>query len=366
MMMAENDRTPGYLIFGAGAIGAYIGGSLALIGERVVFLDRPETCEIITETGLRLQLGEGTFRVAEPMMVDTPSRALELGPFRAAVFAMKSFDTQTALDEIAPFKEQVPPILCLQNGVENESRIAQTLGDGQVIAGTLTSAIGKTGVGEIVLEKLRGVGIAKGHPLAKLLVTALNQAGLNAQLYSSAPSMKWSKLLTNLLANASSAILEMEPLKIYSHAGLFRLEIAQMREALAVIEAMGITVVDLPGTPVRMLRRAIGLPSSVSRPLLKRAVGGGRGGKMPSLYIDLQAGRKKSEVDFLNGAVVRYGEKLGIATPANRLFNQILLGLAQEEIPRHGFAHQPEKLLALWQGRRVTKKRKTPQYLSSE
>jgi 2-dehydropantoate 2-reductase len=345
----ETNPVPGYLIFGTGAIGTYIGGSLALLGERVVFLDRPETCQALTGKGLHLKLGEGTFRVPEPVLVDTPARALELGPFHAAIFAMKSFDTQGALDEIEPHKEVFPPVLCMQNGVENESRIAQCLGDGKIIPGTLTSAIRKDGPGAIVLEKLRGIGIALGHPLAKALAATFNQAGLNARLFGSAPAMKWSKMLTNLLANASSAILGMEPAKIYAHGELFRLEMAQLREALSVMEAMGITPVDLPGTAVRMLARATRFPNAVSRPLLQRAVGGGRGGKMPSFYIDLQAGRKQSEVDFLNGAVVRYGEKLGIPTPVNRLLNQTLLGMVNGDIRREDFQSQPDKLLRLWE-----------------
>ena len=70
---------------------------------------------------------------------------------------------------------------------------------------------------------------------------------------------------------------------------------------------------------------------------------------MPSFYLDLYGGRGQSEVDYLNGAVVRYGEKLGIPTPANRLLNEILLDLTQKRIPLDNFSGQPEKLLALWE-----------------
>jgi 2-dehydropantoate 2-reductase len=158
--------------------------------------------------------------------------------------------------------------------------------------------------------------------------------------------MKWSKMLTNLLANATSAILGMTPAEIFAHPGLYRLEIGQLSEALKVMEAQDLHAVNLPGTPVRLLALAVNrFPAWLSRPFLRRAVGAGRGGKMPSFYIDLYGGRGTSEVDYLNGAVVRFGERLGINTPANRHLNQTLLGLTRGDIPLGEFTRQPEKLL---------------------
>jgi 2-dehydropantoate 2-reductase len=128
---------------------------------------------------------------------------------------------------------------------------------------------------------------------------------------------------------------------------LYRLEIRQLREALAVMRAQQIRVVDLPGTPVRLLAFAVRyLPLAVSRPFLSKAVGSGRGGKMPSFHIDLYSKRGKSEVDYLNGAVAQAGRRLGIPTPVNQLLTDTLLGLTREEIPLTIFAGHPEKLLA--------------------
>ena len=102
---------------------------------------------------------------------------------------------------------------------------------------------------------------------------------------------------------------------------------------------------DLPGIPVRALALAARLPAFVARPLLKRVVGGGRGGKMPSFHIDLHAGRKKSEVEYLHGAVVRYGEKFGVPTPVSRVMVETLLALVRGEIPIEEFSRRPEKLI---------------------
>jgi len=334
------------LAFGVGALGTYIAGSLALHGHEVVFLERPETAAELRQRGLRLTIKGQTHHIPQPVVVASLAEALVHGPFDVAVFALKSFDTRPALESMQPHLEQMPPVLCLQNGVENEALLAERLGEGRVIPGTVTSAVGRRLAGDVVLERLRGVGIWAGHPLSQRLTEALNWSGLNARMYARAADMKWSKLLTNLLANASSAILNMTPGEIFAHPQLFRLEVEQLREALRVMAAHKYSLVDLPDTPVRLLVFAVrGLPAGLARSLLKNVVGSGRGGKMPSFHIDLYSGRGQSEVDYLNGAVVRFGERAGIPTPVNRLLNETLLGLTEGTLPLEAFSRQPDKLI---------------------
>ncbi len=171
------------LTFGAGAIGTYFGGSLALAGHQVVFVEKPTVVEELRERGLRLDLTldkrrktKDASRVdpASFVIVATLEDALRYGPFDVALFALKSFDTQAALEGMKPFSDKMPPILCLSNGVANEPAIAETLGKEKVIYGTVTTAIGRRGAGDIVLERLRGVGIAKGHPLSEKLHNTMN------------------------------------------------------------------------------------------------------------------------------------------------------------------------------------------------
>ncbi len=334
------------LTLGAGAIGTYIGGSLALSGHEVVFLERPDVAAELKSRGLRLALEDGEHHIPSPVVVDSMDDALASGDFDIALFALKSYHTQSFLESLSTVHSSLPTVLCLSNGVDNESALSATLGADKVIAGTVTTAIGRSTAGDIVLERLRGVGVSGEHPFSEKLVAAMDEAGLNARLYSYAADMKWSKMLTNLLANASAAILDMAPGDIFAHPGLFKLEISQLREALKVMKAQGISVVDLPGTPVRALAFAVrNLPLGLSRPLLAKAVGGGRGGKMPSFHIDLHSGSGRSEVDYLNGAVVRAGDELGIPTPVNHLLNETLAGLTRGDIPLNTFRYQPEKLL---------------------
>ena len=344
------------LSFGAGAIGTYIGGSLALAGHQVVFVEQPKVVEELRQRGLRLDLTLDERRNTKEasrldpsafVIVSSLDDALRYGPFDVALFALKSFDTRAALEGLKPYADKIPPILCLSNGVDNEPMIAEMMGKDKVIYGTVTSAIGRRGVGDIVLERLRGMGVAKGHVLSEKLNSALDKAFLNSRLFDDAASMKWSKMLTNLLANPTSAILDMTAGEVFANRDLYKIEIDMLKECLAVMEAQGIQVVDLPGTPVRALAYATKLPLWLSKPLLGRAAGAGRGGKMPSFHIDLHSGRGKSEVEYLHGAVVRAGGKFNVPTPVNKVLTETLLALTNKEVPLDEFAKKPEKLLTL-------------------
>lgn len=343
-----------FLVFGAGAIGTYIGGSLALAGQQVVFVEKQKMVDELRERGLRLDLTiderrktKDVFVVDPRSFVISPSieEALNYGPFDVALFALKSFDTAPAIEALKPLADKLPPILCLSNGVENEQVIARVMGPDKVIYGTVTTAVGRNGSGNVVLEKLRGVGVAAGHTLSEKLVEIFNKAYLNCRLYPDAHSMKWSKMLTNLVANPTSAILNMTAAEVFADKTLYKLEIEMLKECLAVMKAQNLEVVDLPGTPVRALALATKLPLWLSKPFLSRAAGSGRGGKMPSFHIDLYSGRPRSEVEYLHGAVVREGRARGVPTPVNELLTRTLVSLTNKEIPLEEFAKQPEKLL---------------------
>lgn len=334
------------LAFGAGAIGGYLGGSLALHGHRVIFLERPHNAPKLKD-GISLNLGEQAHRITNFEVVTSIEEAIKGAVFDVALFALKSYDTAAALESIKRHASQLPPFLCLQNGVENEAELAAVLGANKVIAGTVTTSVAKDGPGQIRLERLRGVGIAAGHSLSSQIMSAFSAAGLNPRHYTSAQAMKWSKLLTNLLCNATCAILDISPAEAMVDPQVFRLEMLQLREALAVMHALKLQVVDLPSTPVRALAFAASrLPLALARPLMARSVGRGRGGKMPSLHIDLHGVKGRSEVDWLNGAVVRAGERLRVKTPVNRLLQETLSALVAGKEPIDTFRHQPEKLLA--------------------
>lgn len=336
------------LMFGAGAIGSYIGGSLALTGEDVIFFEREDVAAQLRKTGIRLGLPDGEKTLQTPSIHSTLNEIFQSGEFDLAILAVKGFDTAGMLSMLQPFREKVPPILCLQNGVENEVAIENALGKNSVIRGTVTTAIGRRGVGNIIVEKFRGTGIELSHPVSAKVLRVCNEAGLGMRGYTNGKAMKWSKMLTNLMANATSAIMNWTAGQVYAHPGLFELERRQLLETLAVMDSKKIPVVDLPGTPIRLLAFGIRhLPGIILKPLLVKAVGGGRGAKMPSFHIDLDQGRGQSEVDWLNGAVARSARDAGLDAPVNELLTNVLLRLTSGEWKKEEFDSRPDKLLSL-------------------
>jgi 2-dehydropantoate 2-reductase len=347
-----------WLCYGAGAIGTYIGGSLALAGDEVVFLERSSAVAELRRTGFHIDFASyaepgrssrAAVRPASVKIEESLEDALAHGPFDAAIYALKSFDTTDAIERMRPLVAALPPTCCFSNGVDNEPALVALLGPGRVVAATVTTSVGRRGPGDVVLERLRGIGIAASHPLAPSLVQALGAASLHPRLIANPTAMKWSKLLTNLLANATSAILDMKPAEVLQNKELYKLEVAMLRECLAVMRAQRIPVIDLPGVPVRALALAVRLPTLLSRPLVLRVAGSGRGGKMPSFHIDLHSGRGQSEVDYLNGAVVRAGEQHGVPTPVNAFLTELLESLTIGSTDMDEYAHQPYSLLATLQ-----------------
>jgi 2-dehydropantoate 2-reductase len=345
--MTENKKLK-VLCIGAGAIGTYVGGSLAVAGHEVHFLDRPETLKRIRENGIKLQLSTGNYSLNPNNLWDDITPALKINEFDFSILAVKSYDTDSVVDTWKEVADRMPPVVCFQNGVENEQKIRQIIGNEKTISGTITTAIGRIENG-IVVEKLRGVGIENKNELSSLIIDVLNQAGLNAVGFENSAEMKWSKLLTNVTTNASCAILNMTPEEILNNPTLFKIEIEQLREVLKVMKGKNIRVVDLPGTPVKLFALVIRyFPLWLSRIVLKSSISKGRGGKMPSFYLDLVSGRMKSEVDYLNGAVVRNGVKAGIQTPVNKILTDTLMKLTMNEIRASEFDHQTEKYLNLF------------------
>jgi len=333
------------LFLGAGAIGTYVGGSLAAAGHRVSFTEQPHTAEVIAADGLRLTRSGRTEAVRDVQIYTAAADALAADDHDAVVVALKSFDTEAAVRGLIETGLPLPPVLSLQNGVANEPLIGDLLGPEQVVTGTVTTAVSKPGVGQVIEEKLRGIGIALNHPLGERLVAALNSAGLQAQGFPEPRAMKWSKLLTNLTGNATSAILDEPVSTLFADPISYDLEIRVLRECLAVMAGLGLAPVDLPGTPVRALALAARrLPRFLAQPALTKALGSGRGDKMPSFHIDLHSGRGRTEVSFLNGAVAHYGAQVGVATPVNEGLTRILEALSGGEMPLDTYRHDPKGL----------------------
>lgn len=340
------------LVLGAGAVGCSLGGALAQAGHQVTFVTRPGRAAELSHRGIRLRTAWGQFDLAA---LDVRER-VPGGAFDYVLLAVKAYDVPPLLDQLAQSGQPGHAILVtLQNGLGTEEAVMERFPEARLLAGAVTLAIDRTAGGEFHVRNRRGglgLSAATGGAGPLELVESLRRQGLTVRTYPDWRTLKWSKLLLNLQGNASSAILDWPPPQIFNHAGLFRLERAATLEAVAVMRRLGLRPHNLPGQPVALLVWAYRrLPGLLMRPVLARQAHNRRGGKPPSLGLDRQAGRRQSEVGWLNGAVARWGEELGVETPANRALTQVLLGVLSGEL--HGFLENPGALLSVYHRERT-------------
>lgn len=339
------------LVIGAGAIGCLIGGQLRFMGHQVTLLGRRRLQETIKSQQLRIVTTGFSNIKCFPKVVTSMASAFAEGRSYDWVFLTpKAFDVPQAMAELSAVTSVIPPVITLQNGIGSEEAVAAILGAERVIAGTITTPVEVLGIAHLETVKKGGIGLApwqSASPDATPVAQILRQAGFRVKLYDDPQAMKWSKLLLNMIGNATSAILAWPPQQTIAHPRLYDLELDAVTEACQVMQAMGIVKMNLPGYPVRFQYPAlVRLPRQLTRPIMQYMVSNARAGKMPSLYLALEAGRKRSEVEVLNGAIVAAGEALGIATPINRLLMQLVTKLAKGELERAAFHHNPDALLA--------------------
>lgn len=333
-----------YLVYGAGAVGGFIGGSLALAGEPVTFVGRGATKLALSTHGLKLYGDRTSGLVAAPDIVEKIEPLLELPVPDVILLTTKAYDLPVAVADLARLPAPRPPIVCLLNGIGAEAYLAERLGRENVIPASLTTAVHVTQPGTIRVERRRGIGLGSEHPRSRSIANEMRASGLRTRLYSNADRMKWSKLVTNITANASCAILGWSPGEVYRHTALARLELSSLREAFRVMRSLGLPPVNLPGVPVALLEPLLALPDGVVRSVIARFVASGRGAKRPSLHFDI--GRGKSEIGWLNGAVVAWGARLGIPTPANNILTDVMSELVMGEADPAAYIGQPRTLLS--------------------
>lgn len=338
-----------FLCFGLGATGIYIGAKLLDKGHEVVFVDRPENVEKVTKAGLELALENGeTIHIHKINVVATIEEALTQGPYEAALFAVKGYDTDRVLKYLGKYQVALPAFISLQNGIGNEARLVHVFGPEKVIPGVMTTSIRKKGPGSAVVLHERGVGLSGRHTLISAILAVFNQAGIQAKYYRNAANMKWSKLILNLMTNASCAILKMTPQEIISDPELRQVEIQAIQEALHVMKEQNFHLVNLPSYPLRWLALLMrdGVPAKLRDPILIRMVNSAWGNHMPLLVHDLRCDRFESEVERMNGEVIRHAIQSGIEVPVNQGLHAMLSRIVRGTEDPGKYDHNKEKYLA--------------------
>ena len=285
-------------VMGAGAVGCYYGGMLARDGNPVTLVGRPQHVEAVHRDGLYLDTQ--SFQAHVPMGANTEPVGVDGA--RLVLFCVKSTDTETAARQIAPYLAKDTILLSLQNGVDNAERLQAAL-QHEVIPAVV-----------YVATEMAGPGHVKHHGRGDLVIGATASSGEVAALFKAAgvpitisdnvAGELWVKLVVNCAYNAISAISRLPYGTMVAGESVAAVMDDVVIECLAVAAAAGVRV---PGD-VR-----------ASVPNIARA--------MPAQYSstaqDLMRG-KPTEIDHLNGYIVRKGESLGIATPVNRVLHSLV------------------------------------------
>lgn len=285
-------------ILGAGAVGCFYGGMLARAGREVVLIGRPQHVEAIRRDGLRME----TLSFDEQVKVTARCDAGGITGADMVLCCVKSTDTTVAAAEMAPHLAPGAIVLSLQNGYDNAQRLQELLGrpvhPAVVYVATEMAGPGHLrhhGRGELVIGPFDG---------SAAVVAEFALAGVPVQISDNVAGALWVKLIINCVYNGLSAITQLPYGRIAPGEGIAGVMDDIVAECLAVAQADGVTV---PGD----IRAAVaGIAKSMAT-------------QKSSTAHDVARGRK-SEIDHINGYVLKRGAALGIATPVNRTIHALV------------------------------------------
>jgi len=325
---ASRDPGTGVVVIGGGTVGSFVAALIAGSGRRVTLVGRPGTgARGPVEIVVRAPDG-GVRRVS----VERADGIADLDRPAYVVLAVKMPDLAAAIEAFGAWPDVA--VVTLQNGIGAEELVAAARPDAPLLAGSLTAPIDRDADGTLAWRKRRGIALApvRGDTTAirAAIRDALDAGGLPVAAVRDWRAMKWSKLLTNLVANAVPALLDRDAAAVCADRRLFAVERAQVREALGVMRALGLSPIRLPGADVRWLALGFRVPAALAHPVMQRVVGGARGGKAPSLLLHLRAGGGPSESPWLNGGVARAGDAAGVPTPVNAALAALLEAAAAD------------------------------------
>jgi 2-dehydropantoate 2-reductase len=282
-------------VMGAGAVGCYYGFRLARAAQDVVLIGRPRHVEAIQRQGLRLE----TQSFDERVRVSVSTEASAVQGAQLVLFCVKSADTESGAAAIKPHLARDAAVLSLQNGVENGDRLHALLVQ-EVIAAAVYVGVEMAGPGH-VRHHGRGELVIERSKASDDVARTFIAAGVSTEISDNVRGALWAKLITNCAYNALSAITQLPYGRLVKGEGVAVVLRDVVNECVAVAKADGVT-----------------LPGDVDAAV--REIAETAAGQYSSTAQDLARG-KRSEIDYLNGFIVRHGEALGVATPANRLLH---------------------------------------------
>jgi 2-dehydropantoate 2-reductase len=277
---------------------------LARAGCDVTLIARAQHVEAVKRSGLRLE----TKAFDERVRVQASAEPQELRGAELVLFSVMSPDTERAGAAMKPYLERGAAVLTLQNGVDNAERLAKVL-EREVVAATVYVAVEMAEAGH-VRHHGRGELVIGRSAQSEAIAQTLRAAGVPVEISDNVAGVLWAKLIVNCAYNALSAITQLPYGRLVQGPGIPEVMRDIVEECLAVARAAGVQV---PGDMQETTRRiAQTMP-----------------GQYSSTAQDLARG-KKTEIDHLNGVVVRMGEARGVPTPVNRVLWSLVKLLEKE------------------------------------
>ncbi|MDB4970849.1 MAG: 2-dehydropantoate 2-reductase family protein [Myxococcales bacterium] len=301
-------------ILGAGSIGAYVGGRLVAAGVDTVLVGRPALAEVVADKGLRLTDYRGFDTTLPPARIPIATTASALGDCDFVLVTVKGLDTAAAARELAPYVRNDAIVVSFQNGVRNAEVLQAALPSTVVLPGMVPFNVMRRSEAHFHqgTSGRLSVGARAQHHVA--LLAALERAGLPARAFADMRGVQWGKLLVNL-NNSVNALSGLTLLEQLGQRPYRKVMADCVREGLAALRKTDIKPrIDAP-IPAAWVPSLMELPDALFRTLARSMIAIDPNARS-SMSQDLERGRK-TEVDLLNGEIVRLGAHVGIATPIN-------------------------------------------------
>jgi 2-dehydropantoate 2-reductase len=298
-------------VLGAGSLGCAIGGTLAEGGNEVWLVNRSaERVAAIAQHGLIMR----TLDRERTVKVHATTDCAEVGAVDLVILLVKSFHTRDAMKNAAPLIAKHTVVLSLQNGLGHEEVLADYVPTTQIMLGksyvggqllSLNTVIAGTTDKETIIGEFDGTL----SPRIQNIADVFNAAGLIAEISTNILGVVWDKIFVNVATGAVSAITGLPYGDLYQIKEIEDTALDAVKEAMQVSRAAGITT-SFTDPKAVWLKAGTGLPHSFK----------------PSMLQSVEKG-SITEIDFVNGAVVRAGKKWGVPTPVNETLVACIKGV---------------------------------------
>jgi 2-dehydropantoate 2-reductase len=293
------------VIVGAGAMGSLFGGLLSLKGEEVCLVDIwKEHIDTIRSKGLVLE-ERGK---AQPIQIHATTEVASVGKADLVLIFVKTYHTEKAVSNARVLQKESTVFLTLQNGLGNEETLCKKIDRNKVLLGVTGQGatllgpghIRHAGWGKTYVGELDG----KSSDRVNQIVQMFHKAGIETEVSSNIHDLVWEKLFVNVGINALAAITGLKNGQLLDYPETLRLTEVLVSEAIEVAKKKGVRVERNPMDRVKAVIEAT------------------RENRC-SMGQDLDF-KRKTEIDAINGAIVREAERLGIAAPYNQMITDLI------------------------------------------